>query len=234
MQPNLGRRAPSDYRHVEKYPLRALLPRAVDHVEHLLNLPTQYRDNYVQPDGSCVGYSESWAMSILNRRFYDAHWLFEEARRTDEWPGEDYDGTSVRAGLDVLRNLGHRRVRAGRTYEPSISEGIDEFRWAQSVDEIRTVIAAGAPVVLGIDWFDGFDAPVKRGADWWLPDDAGHILGGHAICCYGASDRRQAVKLVNTWGPDYPLVWVSYDLLGRLLAGFEYPGEAAIITDRIQ
>jgi hypothetical protein len=48
-------------------------------------------------------------MSLLNRKRYDAGWLYHEAQRIDEWPGEDYDGTSVRAGMDVLRTEGHRR-----------------------------------------------------------------------------------------------------------------------------
>jgi hypothetical protein len=232
----LGRLAPSDYEHVEKYPLRAIMPRTVDTVERVLSLPSpqRYRILHDQPDGSCVGYSLSWCMSILNRRLYAAHWLYEEAQRRDEWPGEypAYEGTSVRAGLDVLRETGHRRIYRGQTRDSNYADGIEAFRWAQSVDEIRTSIAEGVPVDLGIDWFDSFDRPERRGREWWMPAPSGRIIGGHAICCYGASDRRQAVRLVNTWGLEYPLVWVPYNLIERLLAGFDFPGEAAVITDR--
>jgi hypothetical protein len=229
----LGRLPPTDYEHEYKYPLRLVMPRTVATVERLLPLPAQYRDNYDQGrEGACVGFSCSWAMSILNRRFYHAQWLYEEARRRDEWPGENYDGTSVRAGLDVLRDTGHRRIFRGQTKDTNYADGINEFRWANSVDEIRTAIAAGAPVVLGIDWFYDFYQPIQNGREWWLPATSGGIAGGHAICCYGASDRRQAVKLVNSWGNTYPTVWLSYANLERLLAGFDYPGEAAVITDR--
>jgi hypothetical protein len=229
----LGRLPPSDYEHVEKYPLRAIMPRTVETVERTLALPTQYRDNYDQGrEGACVGFSCSWAMSILNRRFYAAQWLYEEARRRDEWPGEAYDGTSVRAGLDVLRETGHRRIYRGQTRDTNYADGIEAFRWAQSVDEVRGAIAAGSPVVLGVDWFSAFNHPERRGREYWMPEPSGRVVGGHAICCYGASDRRQAVRLVNTWGFAYPLVWVPYMLLERLLAGFQYPGEAAVITDR--
>lgn len=31
--------------------------------------------------------------------------------------------------------------------------------------------------------------------------DLGGIRGGHCVCVYGASDRRQAVKFVNNWEP---------------------------------
>jgi hypothetical protein len=233
VQPGLGRRPPTDLIHEEKYPLRLIMPRRIDNVERVLDLPEQYRPKYNQrSEGACTGFSGSWAMSILNRRYYDAFWLYYEARRIDEWPGEDYDGSSVRAMLDVLHKLGHRRIYASRTNNPSIGDGIAAFRWAKSVDEIRTAIALGVPVVLGIDWPESFYKPIKRGQSWWLPEISASIAGGHAICCYGASDRRQAVRLVNSWGSGYPLVWLEYAKLERLLAGLDYPGEAAVITDR--
>ena len=232
--PAFGRIPPSDRIHESRYALAAVLPETVATVEHALPLPYAYRDNYDQgSEGACVGFSCSWAMSILNRRFYDAQWLYEEAQRTDEWPGEAYDGTSVRAGLDVLRLEGHRRIYHGRSLPVDPVAGISEFRWTETVDGVRTAIAAGAPVVLGIDWLEGFMQPVQRGRDWWIDDASGRVAGGHAICCYGASDRRQAVKLVNSWGLGYPLVWCSYAMLERLLTGFTYPGEAAVLTDRL-
>ena len=61
-------------------------------------------------EGACVGFACSRMMSLLNRRRYEAPWLYREAQRVDDWPGEDYSGTSVRAALDVLRSRGHRRV----------------------------------------------------------------------------------------------------------------------------
>ena len=49
------------------------------------------------------------------------------------------------------------------------------------------------------------------------------------MCLYGASDERQAFKLKNSWGPEYPLVWMPYDTLQRLI---DEHGEVAIVTDR--
>ena len=72
---------------------------------------------------------------------------------------------------------------------------------------------------LGREWFIGRDR-----------DNLGRMRGGHAVCLYGASDRRQAVKIVNSWGMAYPLVWLGYETLQRLLN--EY-GEATIVTDRM-
>jgi hypothetical protein len=206
----------------------------VEKVERNLRIPYDYRAKYDQgAEGACVGFSCSWAVSIANRRYYDAQWLYEEARRRDEWPGEAYDGTSVRAGLDVLHETGHRRIYRGQSRDTNYADGIAAFRWARSVDEVRTAIASGLPVILGIDWPYSYYRPIQiEGRDgFWLPQADGPIAGGHAICCYGASDRRQAVKLCNSWGKTYPLVWLGYEDLERLLSGLEYPGEAAVICD---
>lgn len=237
MTGSLGRRPlpAGDDRHLVKYALRTLLPEPVATVERTLPLPYAYRPRYDQgTEGACVGYAWSWAMSILNRRFYDAGELYRAAKDVDEWPGSDYSGTSVRAGGDVLRQTGHWRRLRNHTRSPDLSDGIDTFRWATRTDEVRTAVAAGAPVVLGIDWLDDLDMPIQYRGEWWIGrGDPGQVRGGHAICLYGASDRRQAVKLTNSWGKDYPPVWLPYDTLQRLLDGMAAPGEAAVPVDRI-
>ncbi len=97
-------------------------------------------------EGACVGFGISRMMTLLNRRRYDARWLWNEAKARDIWPDTnpgDNNGTSVRAGLDVLRELGHRRIYRGETGAPDIQEGIKENRWARRVDEV--LAALGTP-----------------------------------------------------------------------------------------
>jgi hypothetical protein len=93
-------------------------------------------DFYFQHNNGCVGFSSSRMMSMLNRKRYDANWLYAEARKIDEWPGEADEGTSVRAGMDVLRTEGHRRKLGPFTLPPMLSEGIKENRWATNVVEV--------------------------------------------------------------------------------------------------
>jgi hypothetical protein len=229
-----GRRVPQDWTHVERYPYSAVLTSTTDRVERSLPLPA-YRVAYDQGrEGACVGFASSWLMSIFNRRFYDARWLWNEAKEIDQWPFTnpgDQNGTSVRASMDVLRTLGHSRIYRGRTYEPATSEGITTNRWATTVDEVRTSIAAGNPVVLGCNWYVNFDAPELDGGrrHWIGRGDLGRVRAGHAVCIYRASDRMQAVGIVNNWGTRYPLVMMPYETLGRLL---DEQGEATLVTDR--
>ncbi|MGI8406230.1 MAG: hypothetical protein ACR2OE_15975, partial [Thermomicrobiales bacterium] len=153
----------------------------------------------------------------------------------DEWPDTnpgDNNGTSVRAGMDVLRTLGHRRLRkTGETTNPL--EGILRNEWATQTDQVRQCIAGGTPVVLGIEWMEDFFTPEKVGREYWIGrKEGGKIAGGHAICCYGASDKRQAIKLVNSWGSSWPVVWLPYERLQKLIDGYEQPGECTVIFDR--
>lgn len=154
-----------------------------------LSDPLTWWDFYNQGDeGACVGFGCSRMMSQLNRRRYDARWLWDMAKSVDPWPetnpGDD-EGTSVHAGLDVLRGRGHvpwSSTYTGRTWqdrdaeEPVFAEGVTANRWATSVDQIRAVL----------------QSPLN--------------------------DRLQAVPFLNSWGRNYPHVtWMPYAVLERLL-----------------
>jgi hypothetical protein len=116
MDGRLGRRVPTDWKHVEKYRFATIAPVTVKTVERTLPLP-RYRLQYNQgTEGACVGFGSSWMSSILNRSLYDARWLWDRAKERDEWadtnPG-DNNGTSVRAAMDVLRLVGHVKIWNG-------------------------------------------------------------------------------------------------------------------------
>ncbi len=96
---------------------------------------------YDQGDiGACVGYSESRMMSLLNRTRYNSLWLYHQAQLNDEWPGENYEGTSVRAGLEILRVVGHQRLIGGFIQSPRPEDGISAYRWGTSVSDVHGTI----------------------------------------------------------------------------------------------
>ena len=120
-------------------------------------------------------------MSLLNRKRYDARWLWDWAKETDEWPetnpGDD-EGTSVRAACDILRSRGHvpggrlrgAQLQAARPGGASAAEGITVYRWAKTVDEVHGVLKspandhAGAVRILN-SWGRGYPHRV------WMPDE---------------------------------------------------------------
>lgn len=133
-------------------------------------------------EGACVGFGWSRAMTILNRESYSARWLWDRGKERDQWPetnpGDD-NGTSVRAGGEVLASAGHvdwKRSYAKddfherANYVPDASDGIQRYRWARSVDDVHAVLdnprgdELGAVAILN-SW--GRNYPHRA----WLPDD---------------------------------------------------------------
>src|SRR6185436_20196829 len=123
-------------------------------------------------EGACVGFGSSRMMSLLNRRRYDARWLWNQAKRIDEWPetnpGDD-NGTSVKAAMDILRREGHKLWQGNG--QVKLSEGISANRWASSVDDVHGVLQNGVADRLGAvpplnSWGrDGYPHVV------WMPDE---------------------------------------------------------------
>lgn len=228
-------------------------------VNRCLTLPYWHTTHDQGFEGSCVGHAAVMERTITNlaqnraagilpmTRRYNPLDVWVEAKRIDGDPSTDPenpdDGTYVSSAYDVLRDMGAWRVRSmklsasGDPYPVSpwpardLAEGIAVNRWAATVDEVRKAISEGTPVVIGVSWYSAFDTPQTVGVEKWIGRGAnwGRVRGGHAVCLYGASDRRQAVRVKNSWGTDFPLVWMPYEALGRLLA--EY-GEAVVAVDR--
>lgn len=165
--------------------LRSILPEA----------PPERTWRYWWPSGAwldqgmtpqCVGYA--WA-----------HWLedgplthpakglelqptliYQRAQRLDEWPGENYAGTSVRAGAKVLR-----------------AEGlIESFLWGFDADALVRAILVSGPCVVGTNWYEGMFYPDERG----FVRPSGPVVGGHAYLANGVNLERRAVRFKNSWG----------------------------------
>ena len=87
-------------------------------------------------EGACVGFGWSRCMSIFNGKEYTARWLWDAAKKRDEWPGTnpgDDNGTSVRAAAQVLKEMGHvvwdaahadDDWQAREKYTPDSNEGL--------------------------------------------------------------------------------------------------------------
>lgn len=146
-----------------------------------------------------------------------AFWVYEAAKDIDQWPGDDYAGTSVLAGAKVMQQLGL----------------LNEYRWCFSVEDIRDALLTTGPVVLGVNWYDGmYQAPGG------VLTVSGELVGGHSLIAtaYRTPDKRfddePAFGLFNSWGPEFGLdglCWISQSDLARLMA---QSGEACVPVSR--
>lgn len=205
-----GRRPSLDERD-KNYPMATLLRAAPRGVPEGLTQP--FPGDYIWrhtppaldqgPIGACVGYS--WKQLLLQYPYTrqdgpDALTIYLEAQKIDEWSGENYEGTSVRAGVKYLRGLGL----------------IDAYYWASSVAEIVEHIKTLGPVVMGTNWYQGMSDLVQGS----IARIRGPVVGGHAWLIYGYSTSYQYFCALNSWGPGFGAggtFWISEIDLARLL-----------------
>ena len=168
----------------------------------------------------CVAYS--WSHELIAKPkpktlAWSPHDIYTQAQKIDEWPGEDYDGTSVLAGVKILQQMGY----------------IGEYRWGFTSRDGITGVSRHGPGVIGITWRDDMWETDLNGYVHW----SGSQAGGHAILVRGVSLTRQAVLLHNSWGADWGgttkgpgTAWFSFTDLDKALKD---DGEFCIPTVRL-
>lgn len=149
-------------------------------------------------EGACVGFGWAAMLSAYPKPVsgiddnFAKNEIYEEAKTVDEWPGTDYEGTSVLAGAKVVQSLGY----------------ISSYHWAFSIEELLRAVAYGGPVVVGVNWYEGMVNPRTSA----LIKAEGDILGGHCVCVRGVSLRSilpgekrglPVVRIRNSWGSSY-------------------------------
>jgi hypothetical protein len=198
------------YWSMSKYKLnQGSLPHCVAYawLHLLLDSPVTYTDT-IKKQGITEAIIKAGATSL-----YDA------AQKVDEWPGEDYDGTSVAAGAKVL--IENISPRLGATLVKSVS-------WGLSLTGILDALLFQGPVVFGSNWYESMFTPDASG----LVTISGAVAGGHAYLLNGINMTTRRVRFKNSWGADWGkggLGYMGFDTLERLL---NEQGEAALVIER--
>jgi hypothetical protein len=216
-----------------KFPLRAALPRRAVSLpsyrywgkkralwidQGMMHCPlADGLHPYCRYQGFCVGCA--W-VGFLNMSplqtvpLYSPIDVYHEAQDNDEWPGNDYAGTSVRAGVKVLEARGV----------------IQQYLWATTLDELIEFVLLKGPVVVGSLWkMNMFFPDPKKG---YVLDVSGSDEGGHAYVISGANRITRMVRKDGSWGDwgNKGRAWIRFDDLERLLFG--EGGEACAATER--
>jgi len=180
--------------------MRAMLPSQIPQVSRF------YKTGPVLDQGQtsqCVGYS--WRQFLTSEPTITtdgmtAPEIYHEAQVNDEWPGEDYDGSSVRGGAKAL----------------SIAGCLKSYVWAGSAADVRDFLISTGTVVMGTDWLSNMMTPSSAG----VLDVSGQVEGGHAYLLCGYSVETKRFQMINSWGTSWGLsgiAWINFRDLDKLL-----------------
>jgi hypothetical protein len=186
-------------------------------------------------EGACVGFgcaaeagASPFRVPRVNNDF--ARGIYNTAKTLDEWPGEDYEGTSVLAGMKAMQQLG------------LLSPDPGAYRWSFSPDDMRESTLGLGPCVIGIPYKEGMFHPRPSG----LLECTGAIAGGHCMCVIGYHPhmrlkgegffKRFAVyKVRQSWGADFGRggdVYITEEDMADLTSAANQ-GECAIPMHRL-
>ena len=171
---------------------------------------------------ACVGYSTwKWLYGgpVKNRALpFSPFQLYKEAQKWDEWPGDLYDGTSVRGAFKFLQNQGY----------------VGSYNWAFDVNAVANYVLTVGPIVMGTDWLTGMMEPDQN----MYIKATGIVEGGHAYLFCGLNRRRKnpdssvgAFRILNSWGPYWGAkgrAWITFNDVANLLARADAEACAAV------
>jgi hypothetical protein len=175
------------------YPLSAAIPAELPGIDYRYWNDTQWWGN----QGSrpwCVAFAWlHWAEDgpVTHKTkvipVLDPGLVYHTAQQLDQWPGENYDGTSVRAGAKVLREKGL----------------IASFHWSTDVATIVRAILTTGPVVVGTNWYEGMSRPASSRHGKPVLKPTGQLRGGHAYVLNGANTEKELFRVKNSWGRNW-------------------------------
>jgi hypothetical protein len=148
-------------------------------------------DPYNQGDvGSCTG--NAIAGLCMTGPFFrpgvtltetEALYLYEAATHLDKIPGSFPPNDTGSSGLAAAKAAKRAGLIAGYAHAFGLSQALHAL--------------SRAPVITGIDWFNGFDTPVGDAAELRID---GESRGGHEVVLDGIDVKAGFVKGTNSWG----------------------------------
>ena len=160
----------------------------------------------------CVGYSGyQWlrAGPVENTEMsFSPKDLYRWAQQNDEWPGENYEGSSALGLMKALKQRGF----------------VTEYRWAFDANTVMNWLLTSGPLLFGTAWYRDMFTPGKDN----FVVVGGEDTGGHEYLLLGADlDKRcpdhsiGAVLMINSWGSGWGnkgRAWISKRDVAKLLA----------------
>ena len=200
--------------------------------------------------GSCVGWAVGYALKSYQER-QERKWPLDNAERlfspayvyNQIKQGDCQGGSQITDALDLLTREGVAPLSrfsydandCYRLPDAAAKQAAQEFAIAswrrvnvQDVTEVKSQIAAGFPVVIGMVIDEPFQNLI---GDLVYRGPQGASRGGHALVVTGYDDARSAFRVINSWGTswgDGGFGWIAYDTFRQTVR------EAYVVQDIVR
>lgn len=140
-------------------------------------------------EGACTGFATAHDLAarpvaISGVTADLARRLYLRAKQIDEWPGEDYEGSSVLAAVKAAKELGY----------------YGEYRWAFGESDLALGVGYKGPAILAVPWFEGM---YNTNANGFIRP-TGQVAGWHAILTNGIRVTGEGYYILsNSWGSSW-------------------------------
>ncbi len=190
-------------------------------------------------EGACTGFGLAATINLLNKKRgvktrVSPRMLYEMARLHDEWPGEDYAGSSCRGAIKGWYNMGvcsdaKWKYKENDPESLTVARAEDArkntigayYRIQPRIVDFHAALNEGVAVFCSARTHLGWHSPDKknRGMPVISFDEAQAKMGGHAFAIVGYNEMGFWVQNSwrNTWGKRGLAIWLYEDWQKNLM-----------------
>ena len=204
-------------------------------------------------EGACTGFGLAAVINLLNAKKRNIQFsasprmLYEMAQKHDEWPGEDYDGSSCRGAIRGWKNMGvcsdtdwpYKNDDPGEltidmAYEARSNTLGAYYRLRAEINDYHAALNEVGGIYVSATVHSGWSNPrAMKGSKLAIINPDTSNQGGHAFAIVGYNDRGFIVQ--NSWGPKWGTngfaLWLYEDWLSNISDGWVF--RLAIPTPQI-
>ncbi|MDH4318403.1 MAG: C1 family peptidase [Desulfobulbaceae bacterium] len=193
-------------------------------------------------EGACTGFGLAAVINFLNSKKRNTDFkasprmLYEMAKKHDEWPGEDYDGSSCRGAIKGWKNMGVCReevwpYQAEDPGELTIERAIEArscvlgtyYRLRPEINDYHVALNEVGSIYVSAAVHEGWWEPTaQKPFELAIIQPCADKIGGHAFAIVGYNEQGFIVQNswgVN-WGSDGFALWLYEDWLKSISDGW--------------
>ncbi len=194
-------------------------------------------------EGACTGFGLAAVINLLKYRRGDqvmvsSRMLYEMARKHDEWPGEDYSGSSCRGAIKGWKNMGVCSeaiwpYSANESGELTIAKAREArstilgayYRLRADLNDYHAALNETGAVYVSATVHYGWDSPRKKRGDRFATiRQSTEPAGGHAFAIIGYNELGFIVQNSwgRNWGTDGFAIWAYEDWYENISDGWVF------------